>query len=153
MKQIWNLPIVHLMPFNEIDEKRSVLLVTSLPAWNAVNDKLHLNLKARIEVTEATTDYWDSLLATIKDPSFEVVYAVGGGLAADAAKYFAVRFNLPLVMLPTALSVDAFFTAASGIRRDGCVFYIETKPPENLILDLDFIAQAPAPIRETGSRT
>ena len=150
MKQIWNLPIVHLMPFNEIDEKRSVLLVTSLPAWNAVNDKLHLNIKARIEVTEATTDYWDSLLATIKNPSFEVVYAVGGGLAADAAKYFAVRFNLPLAMLPTALSVDAFFTAASGIRRDGCVFYIETKPPENLILDLDFIAQAPASIRGAG---
>jgi len=46
--------------------------------------------------------------------------------------------------------VDAFITAASGIRRDGCVFYIETKVPENLILDLDVIAKAPATIRAAG---
>ncbi len=31
--------------------------------------------------------------------------------------------------------------------RDGCVYYIETKVPENLILDLDVIAAAPAHLR------
>jgi hypothetical protein len=36
MKKIWNLPITHIMPFSEIEEKRSVLLITSSPAWNAV---------------------------------------------------------------------------------------------------------------------
>ena len=55
---------------------------------------------------------------------------MGGGLAADAAKYIARQLGLPMACLPTALSVDAFLTAASGIRRDGCVTYIETKPPE-----------------------
>lgn len=150
MKQIWNLPKVELMPFTEIDEKRPVLLVTSSPAWNAVKDKLHLNIAAQIEVTEATTEYWDNRQSLIVKRNSEVVYAVGGGLVADAAKYYAVKFNLPLVVLPTALSVDAFITAASGIRRDGCVFYIETKPPENLILDLDVIAHAPASIRVAG---
>jgi glycerol-1-phosphate dehydrogenase [NAD(P)+] len=79
-----------------------------------------------------------------------VVYSVGGGLTADAAKYFAVKFGLPLVVIPTALSVDAFITAASGIRRDGCVYYTETKPPENLILDLEVIATAPLAIRAAG---
>jgi glycerol-1-phosphate dehydrogenase [NAD(P)+] len=52
--------------------------------------------------------------------------------------------------VPTALSVDAFITAASGIRKDGCVYYIETKPPENLVLDLDVIAAAPPAIRAAG---
>ena len=54
------------------------------------------------------------------------------------------------MVIPTALSVDAFITAASGIRRDGCVYYIETKPPEDLILDLDVIAAGPESIRAAG---
>ena len=149
MKKIWNLPIVHLTPFSEVEEKRPVLLVTSAPAWNAVKDQLKgLNIVETIEVTEATIDYWDSLLTSEQSP--EIVYAVGGGLTADAAKYFAIKLGLPLTVLPTALSVDAFITAASGIRRDGCVYYIETKPPENVILDLEVIAKGPTSIRAAG---
>jgi len=150
VNKIWNLPKVDLLPFSEIDEKRPVLLVTSSPAWRAVQDKLHLNIAAHIEVTEATTAHWDDLQSKIENRKSEFVYAVGGGLVADAAKYLAVKLSLPLVVLPTALSVDAFLTAASGIRRDGCVYYIKTKVPENLILDLDIIAAAPAHIRAAG---
>ena len=139
------------MSFAEIDEKRPALLITSAPAWNAVKDKLKgLTTVENIEVKEATTEYWDDLRSKIVNRRTEVVYAVGGGLVADAAKYFAVKLGLPLTVLPPALSVDAFITAASGIRRDGCVYYIETKPPENLILDLDVIAHAPASIRAAG---
>jgi glycerol-1-phosphate dehydrogenase [NAD(P)+] len=151
MKKIPNLPAVHLMPFSEISEKQTVLLITSAPAWNAVKDNLHgLNIIETIEVTEATTEYWDNLQSKIINRKSEVIYAVGGGLTADAAKYFASKLNLPLVVLPTALSVDAFITAASGIRKDGCVYYIETKVPETLILDLDTIAKAPTSIRAAG---
>ena len=151
MKRIPNLPVVHNMPFSEIDEKRSVLLVTSAPAWNAVKANLRgLNIIETIEVAEATTDYWDNLQSSIANQKSEIVYAVGGGLVADASKYIASKLNLPLVVLPTALSVDAFITAASGIRRDGCVYYMETKVPETLILDLDTIAKAPALIRAAG---
>ncbi len=158
MNTIWNLPVTHLMSFSEIDEKRNVLLVTSAPAWNAVKDSLRgLNIAFALEATEATTEHWDKLLDSggllpkmREQAPAQVVYSVGGGLVADAAKYMAARLGLPLVMLPTALSVDAFLTSASGIRRDGCVYYIETKPPETLILDLDVIAAAPEWIRAAG---
>ncbi len=151
MNKFPNLPYVNLMPFSEIEEKRSVLLVTSMPAWNAVKDQLRgLNVAVTIEVTEANTTHWDSLQSSIANRQYEVVYAVGGGLVADAAKYLSAKLGIPLVVCPTALSVDAFITAASGIRRDGCVFYIETKVPENLILDLGVIAKAPATIRAAG---
>ena len=150
MGRIWNLPRVELMPFAEIDEKSPVLLVTSSPAWQAVKDSLRLNIAAQLEVNGANTGHWDSLWSSIEGREIEVVYAVGGGLVADAAKYISAKNNLPLVVLPTALSVDAFLTAASGIRRDGCVYYIETKVPECLILDLDVIARAPASIRAAG---
>lgn len=151
MNKLPNLPFVQLMPFAKIEEKRNVLLVTSAPAWNVVKDSLRgLNITATIEVTEATTEHWDNLQLPITNHQFEVIYSVGGGLTADAAKYFASKLNLPLVILPTALSVDAFITAASGIRKDGCVYYIETKVPERLILDLGTIAKAPAFIRAAG---
>jgi glycerol-1-phosphate dehydrogenase [NAD(P)+] len=151
MSEIWNLPKVETMSFSEIDEKRPALLITSAPAWNAVKDQLRgLNIAGKVEVTEANTAHWDNLQSAIVNRQSEIVYAVGGGLVADAAKYFAIKLSLPLVVCPTALSVDAFITAASGIRRDGCVVYIETKPPENLILDLDVIAKAPATIRAAG---
>lgn len=151
MNKFPNLPFVQLMPFAEIEEKRKILLVTSAPAWSAVKDSMRgLNITATIEVTEATTEHWDNLQSSIENRKSEIVYSVGGGLVADASKYIAVKLNLPLVVLPTALSVDAFITAASGIRKDGCVYYVETKVPERLILDLETIAKAPASIRAAG---
>ena len=151
MKTIPNLPFVRLMPFSEVEEKRRVLLVTSMPAWNAVSASLRgLHTVARLEATQANTAHWDELQSKIGAQEPEVVYAVGGGLTADAGKYLASRLNLELVVLPTALSVDAFLTSASGIRREGCVYYIPTKAPESLILDLEVIAGAPPSIRAAG---
>ena len=155
MKKIWNLPIVEFMPFQEIQETRSIVLVTSGPAWQAVSNRLkHLPIQEQVEPIEATTVHWDLLLTQLDDELTNtqprVVYAVGGGLVADAAKYMAIKLDLPLICLPTALSVDAFITSASGIRRDGCVYYIETKVPETLIIDLDVIAEAPAHVRSAG---
>lgn len=151
MNKIPNLPHVDIMPFSEIEEKGPALLVTSMPAWNAVKDHLRgLYVAERIEVTEATTENWGSIVTSAQNAEFEIVYAVGGGLVADAAKYIALKLGLPLVVLPTALSVDAFITAASGIRRDGCVYYVETKVPERLILDFDIIANAPVTVRAAG---
>jgi len=151
MEKIVNLPVTHLLPFAELEDKRPALLVTSAPAWEAVKERLNgVTVAAQIEVMEATTLYWDSMLKGVPKSRFEAVYSVGGGLTADAAKYLAAKLNLPLTVVPTALSVDAFITAASGIRRDGCVYYIPTKVPENIILDFNVIAQAPASIRAAG---
>jgi glycerol-1-phosphate dehydrogenase [NAD(P)+] len=151
MDKSWNLPVAEQMSFSAVEEKRPTLLVTSAPAWEAVKGQLHgLNISAKVEVTEATTEAWDALQSSIGNQKSEIVYAVGGGLTADSGKYIAAKLGLPLTVLPTALSVDAFITAASGIRQDGCVYYIPTKVPENLILDLDIIAAAPASIRAAG---
>jgi glycerol-1-phosphate dehydrogenase [NAD(P)+] len=80
----------------------------------------------------------------------DVIYAIGGGLAVDAAKYVAAKANCPLVCVPTAISVDAFLTWASGYRDAGCVRYIETKPPDRVVVDLDLIAAGPLSIRSAG---
>jgi glycerol-1-phosphate dehydrogenase [NAD(P)+] len=147
MRTIWNLPKVELKPLREVDEKRPVALVYSGPAWKAVESSLHLPVAWKAEALEATLESWDCLLEGFRG---DVVYSVGGGLTADAAKYCAAKYDLPLVVIPTALSVDAFLTAACGVRRDGCVYYVETKAPERLVLDLDVVAAAPVSVRAAG---
>jgi glycerol-1-phosphate dehydrogenase [NAD(P)+] len=108
---------------------------------------LRLPIAWRGEPREATQAHWEHLAEGFQG---EVVYAVGGGLAADAAKYLAAQRELPLTCLPTALSVDAFFTWASGVRQEGCVRYLETKPPDLLVVDFEILRAAPAAIRAAG---
>jgi glycerol-1-phosphate dehydrogenase [NAD(P)+] len=145
--KVYGLPDIRFLPLDEWDERRPVALVTSGPAWAAVREDLRLQMAWRGSPRQATLSHWQEMLAGLQG---EVVYAVGGGLAADAAKFLAAQRNLPLVCIPTALSVDAFFTWASGVREGGCVRYIETRPPDLLLVDLDVIATAPPSLRAAG---
>lgn len=147
MKRIWSVPIVKYMPLSELTEGRDVSIVTTSPSWEVVKDKLAIRVSSLVDVKEATLDHWDRLQKNIQG---EVIYAVGGGLAIDAAKFFSIREQLPLIGIPTAISVDAIVAWSSAIREDGCVRYIETKAPDELIVDLDVIAAAPASIRAAG---
>lgn len=145
---IWPLPRIETVPFPEWGEKWPIALVTSRAAWEAVSPRLaHLPIVWRGEVTDATPAAWDALAAEMQG---DVIYAVGGGLAVDAGKYLARRYDVPLICMPTALSVDAFFTWAAGVRQDGCVRYIPARPPDVLIVDFAVLAAAPAAIRAAG---
>ncbi len=154
--QIWNLPLVTFQPFDEIDEPIPIALVTTSGAWEAVADRLaHLRVDWRVMVSEATVQEWSTAVRDLKKYLEKKatpcrLYAVGGGLAVDAAKYIAHAGGLELVSLPTALSVDAFLTWASGVRSRGCVEYLETKPPDHLIVDFEVLAAAPPNIRAAG---
>jgi len=144
--KIWNLPIVEILPFSDIEDKREVCLIYSAAALEAVGD-LPLKEVSRHEVIEATEAHFTEIAEAAEG---EVLYAVGGGVAVDAAKYAGMKTGLPVVSLPTAMTVDAFFTWASGIREDRCVRYVETGPPERVILDFDVLAAAPDTLRAAG---
>jgi glycerol-1-phosphate dehydrogenase [NAD(P)+] len=153
--KIWNLPLVEYFPFDELEQDGPVALITTEGAWEAVADDLdHLDIVWRTRITEATVQHFATVSSQLQsftaDPSGLSIFAIGGGLAVDAAKYAANALNLPLVCLPTALSVDAFLTWASGVRHRGCVQYIETQPPDRLIVDVDILAIAPPQIRAAG---
>jgi glycerol-1-phosphate dehydrogenase [NAD(P)+] len=161
-KNTRQIPQIEYSTFDDIAETRPVLLVTSNPAWVAVRNHLSLPVRWQTEAKEATLLNWqkvvDQVTLFIRDAnqrgdvngSLEVVYAVGGGLVVDMAKFIASKINLPLVCLPTALSADAFFNSMSGIHEGGCVQYIETKAPDKVVVDFGAIASAPLKIRSTG---
>jgi glycerol-1-phosphate dehydrogenase [NAD(P)+] len=147
MPHAWPTPRIDEQPWSTLEESRPVAIVCTRSALAAVRHRLRLPVASTWEVQEADLASWDAAVDTLRG---EVIYAVGGGLATDAAKHAAVRLHLPLVSLPTALSVDAFFTWASGVRGDGCVRYIETRPPERVVVDYDVWRAAPLAIRAGG---
>ncbi|GIW00357.1 iron-containing alcohol dehydrogenase [Roseiflexus sp.] len=144
------IPAIVEMPLREITEQRRVAQVASGPALAAaVCAGLRLPAAWNAEPREASEPHFENLARTVPADA-EVVYGIGGGLAADAAKYVAWRHGLPLALIPTALSVDAHMTWVSGVRRDGCVTYLATGPATVVYADIPFLAAAPPHLRASG---
>lgn len=155
MTYIWPVPGIEFSAIDEREETRPVILVTTPRAFSAVGSDLQgLNIVHKIEAQSATAPYWMQLAAGLLSKKSEwenaVVYAVGGGMVVDTAKYLAHHSQLPLVSIPTALSVDNFFTWAAAVRHGGCVEYLETRPPDRVVIDFDLIAAAPQHLRAAG---
>lgn len=147
MKTVWPLPSIDYMPFAEIEESREVAVITSKQAFDAVRDLLPFKIVWFAEVIEASEAHWLDVSRSFQG---DVLYAIGGGLSVDAAKYIASVYKIPLICLPTALTADAFFTWASGVRKNGCVVYLQTTIPDRLIVDFDVLSSAPPPLRAAG---
>jgi glycerol-1-phosphate dehydrogenase [NAD(P)+] len=146
---IWNLPRIELRELSDIKETRPTAVITGNRTWGAVGHLMSLPIVVQAEPTSAEMSYLDDL-ATKLPKHVEVVYSVGGGLVSDVAKYVAWKNNIPAVVVPTALSVDGFFTAIVAARQEGTVRYHNTGPAEKVIIDMDVISTAPANIRGTG---
>jgi glycerol-1-phosphate dehydrogenase [NAD(P)+] len=149
MSTIWPLPKIEFQELSSIKESRPTALLTSGPAWEAVGSQLDLPLVVQAEPHKADYSFFKDLAENIP-PQVEVVYGVGGGLASDAAKYIGRTRQIPTVVIPTALSVDGFFTAIVAVREEGTVRYVETGPSDRLIIDWEVVRNAPPNIRGTG---
>lgn len=147
---VYPLPELVYIPIRDWIEDDTVIVIKQDAAWQALQPRdLDWEIGIELEAPPATEDAFRRLAKQCRDMG-DIIYAVGGGVPVDAAKYVAKELDLPLICVPTALSVDAFFTAWSGVRRDGCVRYIETLPPEIVLLDLNVIASAPPHVRAAG---
>lgn len=149
MEMIWNLPRVELRSIETVRESRPAAVLTGKRAWDAVGPHLELPIVVQAEPYTADIKFLNNLAGGLP-PTVQVVYGIGGGLAADVAKYVAWKHRLPCVLIPTALSVDGFFTALVAVRENGSVRYETTGAAETVIVDMDVVSAAPAHIRGTG---
>jgi len=150
MVKIWNIPEIQLIPLAEVREPRPVLLMARHQDWESVRAKLRLPLVSSLEPMSARLEHWETLMALLGDLHAEVVYAVGGVLATDAAKYLAEIFSLPLVCVPTALDTDAFLTHTANIQQDGCVQTLESVAAQQVVVDFETVAAARPEQRARG---
>jgi glycerol-1-phosphate dehydrogenase [NAD(P)+] len=149
MTTIWNLPRIEIRELSSINEDRPTALLTGRKAWDAVGTMVNLPLVVQAEPHTADRGFMDSLADGLP-PQAEVIYAVGGGLVCDVAKYIGWKRDLPVVLVPTALSVDGFFTPIVAVREMGSVGYETTGPAESVIIDWEIVSNAPINIRGTG---
>lgn len=149
MSTILPLPKIEFLDLTSIQETRPVALLTGERSWASVSPLLTLPLVVQAEPYRVETEYLDELAEALP-PQVKVVYGVGGGMVADAAKYLGYKRSLPVVVVPTALSQDGFFTALVAARGDGTVNYVTTGPAEKLIIDWEVIRAAPQHVRGAG---
>ncbi len=150
MTTIWHLPRIEISDLHTLDEQRPTALLTGQRAWSVASaEGLNLPLVIQAEPHKSDHDFYKTLAKELP-PQVEVIYGVGGGLVADCAKYIGWVNKLPVVLVPTALSVDGFFTSLVAVREGGTVQYVTTGPAESVIIDWDLISGAPAHLRGTG---
>ncbi len=84
----------------------------------------------------------------------DCVVGIGGGTICDLCKYSTYYFNkedpLPLVIVQTALSVNAFSDNSSVMLFSGVKRTVHSRYPMILIIDLDIVAAAPAEMNVSG---
>lgn len=150
MTTIYGLPQIEIRALGTVQESRPVALLTGRESWNVVSTAFNeLPLVVQAEPLNAERAYLDSLADSLPQ-QVEVIYGVGGGLVCDVAKYIGWRRKLPVTLIPTALSVDGFFTPIVAVREDGSVNYADTGPAARVFVDWEIIRSAPPDIRGTG---
>lgn len=132
-------------------EDQVVILVKQFAPWEAA--RAHgLSLEVGVELDAPLTPTLDAFerLRQRSQGMGEVVYAVGGGGAADAGKFVAHALGLPLVCVPTTLSCIAFFTPYVRLRQPAEIVHRPAMPPSTVLLDWAVIAASPARYRAAG---
>ncbi len=83
-------------------------------------------------------------------PPVEAIVGLGGGMAMDAAKYVAWQRGLPLLLLPSIVSVDACVTNTIAVRTGGGIEYRGFVVADAIVVDTDLVRRAPARLNRAG---
>ncbi len=147
---------------------RKVLMVTGPTliqdtAGNNVKEKVLAFLKEKYDVEWLVISEPDSIVHATPENAEKIqahfegvdcVVGIGGGTICDLCKYSTHYYNpenpLPLIIVQTALSVNAFSDNSSVMLFNGVKRTVHSRYPLILIIDMDIIAAAPAEMNVSG---
>lgn len=78
------------------------------------------------------------------------VLAVGSGTLNDMAKSVSTRLDLPCGVLATAASMDGYCSKGAALMRAGVKVTDDVHTPEDILIDLDIIRNAPKIMTAAG---
>ncbi|MGC8739019.1 MAG: iron-containing alcohol dehydrogenase [Candidatus Hydrogenedens sp.] len=133
----------------KLSELRGKTLVVSMDIpWKGVQKYISWEPTEIIWAQEMGLNIIENLEKKLAD--FDWVVGIGGGVSCDLAKYIAWKRNIPLVLVPTIVSVDAPFTPSIAIREDNVVRYIGNIIPNHIFVDYRIIQDAPPHLNRAG---
>lgn len=128
-----------------------------------VKEKVFAQLQAEFQVEWLVIDEPDSIVHATPENAARIqarfadkdcVVGVGSGTICDLCKYATYYHDkdapLPLLIVQTALSVNAFSDNSSVMLINGVKRTVHSRYPDILIIDLDIIAAAPAEMNVSG---
>ena len=147
---VYPVPELVYLPVHEWQEEDVVIVIKEDAAWQRVQpNSLDWDIGVTLDAPLGSEEAYKKLLKKA-DGMGEIVYAVGGAQAVDAAKYVAESMDLSLICIPTALSSDAFWMWSSMVKEHGISVPLETIPPEIMLLDMELLAGAAEHERAAG---
>lgn len=143
-----SFPTVEAAAADTLDALGDYAVATVPEPWESVSRRLRREPRQLIATGPMKVERLEAVAAAC--PEVEAVVGLGGGSSLDTAKFVAWRRSVPLVQIPTILSVDAAFTDAVGVRDDGRVRYVGEILPQRIVLDLPLLRSAPAHMNRAG---
>jgi glycerol-1-phosphate dehydrogenase [NAD(P)+] len=141
----------------ELLTERRVVVISGKGPTRKISEQLIDEM--RLQPTQVKALYCtDSTLRTIDDlenearMSFaELIIGVGGGKVLDVSKVVGTRMNVPVMLVPTALSNDAICSPVASIRVNPTKsISIEVGMPWAVVIDLDIVARSPNRLFASG---
>lgn len=153
---------VELLPgiVEEYSRRKTVLLVTDMTPYyrgdTNLKEMIYYLLSRSCIVSWLALDNYDHVLHAVDEESLKIqnairstgadcVIGIGGGTVTDLCKdaTYAVDASMPLIIVQTALSVNAFSDGISIMLKNGVKCSLHTRYPSVLVIDLDVIEKAP----------
>ncbi len=129
-----------------INRETGCILVTMEEPYSLIRDRVSLqSIIFNYDMTE------QNLKRLSEDKkSGDIIYGFGGGTACDTAKYLSSKWNLPVVIAPSVVSVDAWLCRSVAVRFDHKVRYVEDVNPQRFIVDYAIIKRSPEILSRAG---
>ncbi len=135
--------------FESLAERRVVVISGKGPT-RKISEELIIEMK--LQPAQVKALYCpDNTLRTINEIEneaqmvfAEMIIGVGGGKVLDVSKVVGKRMNVPVMLVPTALSSDAICSPVASIRVNPTKrISIEVGLPWAVVIDLDIVARSP----------
>lgn len=132
-----------------LNELENHVLVTMDEPWELLEPKLRNS-------PEKIIRNYDMKIETLQEienqdpPQASYIVGFGGGTSCDTAKYLSWKWNIPLIISPSIISVDAWLCTSIAVRIDHKVRYIGNVQPERVLVDYSLIKAAPKYLNRAG---
>ena len=129
-------------------ELTNYAVITHPEPWAILQPQLANQPVVVIGAGDLSPQHLDNVVETT--PEVDAVVGIGGGSAMDTAKWLHWKRAIPLYQVPSLPSVNACFTRMTALRDMGGVRYEGDAVPQQVLVDFDLMAAAPAELVRGG---